>query len=93
MDRLQPAYAITDTNWHHLAVTKSGTNVVFYVDGVAYPAPAYSTTYTFDTSLAIGARGDNYANSFLGSIDEVDLFNRRALSAVEEFKPFMMPPP
>ena len=30
---------ITDTNWHHVALTKAGTNVVFYVDGVSYPAP------------------------------------------------------
>ena len=39
--------SITDTNWHHVAVTKIGGTVVFYVDGVAYPAPTYNATFTF----------------------------------------------
>src|SRR5207249_698069 len=26
--------AIRDTNWHHLAVTKSSGSVIFYIDGV-----------------------------------------------------------
>jgi hypothetical protein len=29
--------AITDTNFHHVAVTINGGTVVFYLDGVAYP--------------------------------------------------------
>ena len=31
---------ITDTNFHHVAVTKSGSSVVFYVDGVGLIAAA-----------------------------------------------------
>jgi hypothetical protein len=74
---------ITDTNWHHVAVTKSGTSVVFYVDGLAYPAPSpYTSVFNFDTDIAIGARGDTLANSFLGSIDELSVYNR-ALSQSE----------
>ena len=49
---------IVDTSFHHLAVTKSGTSVVFYVDGVAYPAPSYSSIFTFSTGVGLGARGD-----------------------------------
>jgi hypothetical protein len=30
---------ITDTNWHHVAATKLGTNVVMYIDGVGYAVP------------------------------------------------------
>ncbi len=71
----QPAVAITNTSWHHLAVTKSGSTVVFYIDGVAYPAPAYNPTFTFTTSAAIGGRADNLDNSFLGAIDEVSVYN------------------
>ena len=26
---------LTGTNWHHVAVTKKGSTVVFYMDGVA----------------------------------------------------------
>jgi len=79
IDNVKPAYQITDTNFHHLAVTKSGTSVVFYVDGVAYPAPFYSTSYSFNTSPAIGARGDdpggNGTSDFFGEIDEVSVYN------------------
>ncbi len=70
------SFQITDTNWHHLAVTKSGTNVVFYLEGVAYPAAPYVVTFTFTTPAAVGARGDNLANSFLGVVDEVSVYNR-----------------
>jgi len=64
IDNVAPNVAITDTAQHHFAVTKTGTTVVFYVDGVAYSVPAYSTTYTFGSSGGIGARGDNLGNSF-----------------------------
>ncbi len=81
-DNVKASCQVADTNWHHVAVTKADTNVVFYLDGAAYQAPAYSTFYSFDTGVAIGARGDDFESSFLGSVDEVDLFNR-ALSASE----------
>ena len=74
---------LTDTHWHHLAATKNGGTVVIYVDGTAYPAPtSYQPAFTFNSNMAIGARGDNLANGFLGSIDEIGVFNR-ALSAAE----------
>src|SRR5262249_25241110 len=67
---------ILDTNWHHLAVTKVGPTVVFYIDGVAYSAPNYDPGFIFTTEAAIGCRVDNMDNSFLGTIDEVAVFNR-----------------
>ena len=76
IDNVMPNTAITDTNLHHVAVTKLGANVVFYVDGVAYLGPPYNTSYTFATPAAIGARGDTLGNSFLGTIDEVSVYNR-----------------
>src|SRR5206468_7829643 len=77
------ANAITDTNFfHHLAVTKSGSSVVFYVDGSASPAVSYNPGFSFDSGFAIGARGDNYGNAFQGVVDEVAVCNR-ALSAAE----------
>jgi len=78
----QPAAAITDTNFHHVAVTKAGSAVNFYIDGIAYSAPAYNPIFTFSTVAAIGGRGDNFDNSFLGVIDEVSVYNR-ALSSNE----------
>jgi hypothetical protein len=68
--------AVTDTNWHHVAVTKLGTNVIFYVDGIAYPTLPYDPGFTFTTPIAIGAQGDTLASSFLGSIDEISVYNR-----------------
>jgi hypothetical protein len=74
---------LTDTNdWHHVAVTKNGSNVVFYVDGVAYPAPAYDPIFTFNYSFALGGRADILGNSFYGAIDEMSVYNR-ALSPTE----------
>jgi hypothetical protein len=72
---------ITDTNMHHLAVTKLGTSVVLYVDGVAYPAPPYGTAFTFGTPAAIGARGDNQVNGFWGMVDELAFYNRPLAAA------------
>jgi hypothetical protein len=76
--------AIKDTNWHHLAVTKSGTTVVFYVDGVAFPATnaKYDAEFAFSTDAAIGASGANSILNFWGLIDEVGIYNR-ALSGSE----------
>jgi hypothetical protein len=74
---------VTDTNWHHVAVTKTGSTIVFYVDGVAYPvATPYDPGFTFTTSAAIGTRGDGLGNTFFGIIDEPAIFNR-ALTADE----------
>ena len=73
---------ITDTNIHHLAVTKSGSTVFFYIDGVPYSTTGLNTTFEFTTPPAIGARGDTLGSSFLGSIDELAVFNR-VLTAAE----------
>ncbi len=72
--------SITDTNLHHLAVTKSNSVVIFYIDGVAYPASAYNPGFTFTTPAYIGGLLTNY--TFWGTIDEVSVYNR-ALSASE----------
>jgi hypothetical protein len=82
VDNTMPDTTITDTSFHHLAVTKSGNTVVFYVDGTAYPVPSYTTTFTFTSPVGIGYRPDNQENSFLGTLDEIGFFNR-ALSAPE----------
>lgn len=75
--------SVTDTNWHHVAVTKSGNQLVFYVDGAADTPIAYNTTFGFSSNAAIGARGDSNAlNAFFGAIDELAIYNR-ALSATE----------
>ena len=77
---------IKDTKWHHLAVTKSGTNVVFYIDGHAYTAPSFDQKFEFTgtNGPSIGGKDGipNYGKCFLGSLDEVAVYNR-PLSAEE----------
>ena len=75
------AAGLTDTLWHHVAVTRSNSVVVFYVDGTAYPAAAYNPTFTFTSTIGIGV-ANNLAYNFYGSMDEVAVYNR-ALTATE----------
>jgi hypothetical protein len=82
IDNVTLTPGIADTGWHHVAVTKSNNVVLFYIDGVAHSVPAYNSTFTFGTSAAIGARGDNSGNGFYGSIDELAIYNR-ALTGTE----------
>jgi len=82
VNNVTSSQSISDTSFHHLAVTKSGSTVVFYIDGTAYPAAPYNPGFQFSTMAAIGARGDNLDDGFFGTIDEVQVFNR-ALSLTE----------
>lgn len=62
---------VTDTNWHHIAVTKSGSTLTFYLDGVS-DTVTYNETFVFTTPAAIGKRGDNVGtNEFFGEVDEL----------------------
>lgn len=80
---LTPNFTITDTNWHHVAVTVSGppftggTQTIFYIDGVADTPTTYSPQYSFSTNAAIGSRGDGQTdNVFFGLIDELSIYDR-----------------
>lgn len=86
---LTPNFTITDTNWHHVAVTRSGpaftggTQTIFYLDGVADTPTSYAPSFTFTTNAAIGSRGDAQTdNVFFGAIDELAIYDR-ALSAAQ----------
>ena len=82
IDAISSSITVTDLTNHHVAVTKTGNSVTFYIDGLPEVAPAYNSTFTFTTPAAIGGRGDNFGNSFYGTIDELAVYNR-ALSAAE----------
>jgi hypothetical protein len=73
---LESPYLIHDESFHHVAVSKQGSRVVFYLDGVAAPESDFESTFDFETDVAVGARPDDMANSFIGVIDEVSVFNR-----------------
>src|SRR5439155_24504209 len=66
--------SVTGTNWHHVAVTKASSSVVFYIDGVGQTGPAYEPGFTFQQNVIIGGSNDELIASFLGSIDEVSVY-------------------
>jgi concanavalin A-like lectin/glucanase superfamily protein len=77
-----------DGAWHHVAVTKAGTDVTFYIDGVG-SSNSFGDTFTFAGDLAIGtnpafaSQGNPPSTyAFPGFIDELEIFNR-ALTAIE----------
>jgi Concanavalin A-like lectin/glucanases superfamily/Immunoglobulin I-set domain/Immunoglobulin domain/Cohesin domain len=83
VDQVAVSAGLTDTNsWHHVAVTKSGSNVVFYLDGVGLPPVTYTEVFSFETSVSIGALGSTQICPFYGAIDELAVYSR-ALSASE----------
>jgi len=73
---------ITDTNFHHVAVTKSNTVVTFYIDGAVDTSISFGETFTFTKPVVIGAQFDDLGNdSFFGRIDELSVYNRPLTTA------------
>jgi hypothetical protein len=78
---------ISDTNWHHIAVTRSGSagdwTITLYVDNVAYTQQTATNPQTdLDENTTIGKTPDVNSGYFNGRIDDVRVFNR-ALTADE----------
>lgn len=75
---------INTNNWRHVAVTRSGTNVRLYVDGILEnSASNFVNVSTYSVNrLTIGALQTNFNESYNGHMDELRIWNR-ALSANE----------
>jgi len=81
---LRSTVSITDTNWHHCAVTarNGDADPVFYVDGVLQPVilrqgSATINLYPSTAPLLIGAQMAAIASYFSDAlIDELSLYNR-----------------
>jgi len=82
IDNVTCEAAIFDMGEHHVAVTKSGAEVVFYLDGQAHPAPAYPAEFTFESEVTIGSLSDSLTQCFIGMIDELAVYGK-ALAATE----------
>ena len=78
LDGVEATNRITDTEWHHLAVTRSRDTVIFYVDGLpaSEPISIRNWVFKFDTSVSVGSRGDGRGNSLYGMIDDLTIFDR-----------------
>lgn len=61
---------LNDGNWHHIAVTRSGTTVRIYIDGVHKGNFTSSTTYGDSLGVAVGAHPVNVsATDYAGRMD------------------------
>ncbi|HUV45440.1 MAG TPA: DUF2341 domain-containing protein [Dehalococcoidales bacterium] len=69
---LESTGSITDTSWHHVAATRSGTAVTFYIDGAASGGGTMTGAFGNGAqSLIIGDDEDN--NPYNGYLDEIRL--------------------
>jgi hypothetical protein len=69
-----PTSGISNSNWHYVAATQTGTNVVLYVDGVQKNTGSSTTPINNGTDIiSIGRHSSGYY--FNGTIDEVRLSN------------------
>lgn len=73
-DAISAAWSPSTNTWYHIAVVRSGTSLVMYVDGTSIGSATNSTNLTTANQLAIG----NYASSigaegFNGHLGEVRL--------------------
>jgi len=68
---------ITDTNWHHIAVTYEAPYIKYYIDGVLDSTDTQSSPgFTFGTSASLGIRADNNTDPLNGYLDEARIYNR-----------------
>ena len=77
---------LTDGGWHHVAAVSDGgtSEIRLYVDGNLENSHSvsYSTGFDFSALLNIGWLNSGSGYHFLGSLDEIALYNR-ALSDIE----------
>lgn len=62
--------------WYHVAVTRSGSEITLYINGVVNATGTDGTAYTIGSPLGIGADNSSTASKFFtGPIDEVRIYN------------------
>lgn len=88
-DMVAAPFAVDDTDWHHVAVTKNGGTVIFYLDGVpgaaqrgGLPIASYNPGFVFNTNFTLGSLDNPDTQTLPGLLDEVEVFDR-ALAAEE----------
>ena len=65
IDNVVLGTGITDTGFHHVAVTKSGNAVFFYIDGAAYSVPPIIRAIIFLRGLRLGCGAIPRRTAFL----------------------------
>jgi len=75
-DVMLGATSVTKSEWHHVAVTRSGTNSYGYLDGVLDDTTANTKNLTNAEAGHIGFRSNAYNGYFPGNIDDIRVWNR-----------------
>lgn len=76
------AAKITDTDWHHVAVTKNGADARMYIDGVESSGTLVNQTMqNNDHVIRIGEEVNGSSDPFMGEIDDVRIYNRALTGA------------
>ncbi|HAB17350.1 MAG TPA: Calx-beta domain-containing protein [Verrucomicrobiota bacterium] len=73
---------ITDLAWHHVAMTRSATEVRYYKDGQLAATLPYQESFVLNQSYGLGGIFPSGRNAFLGDLDEIAFYDR-ILSAEE----------
>ena len=66
--------AVNDNKWHFATLSRSGTNIYLYLDGIQKDTTTLSGSTTNSGALILGNWGQ-YGSYFNGSIDQVQIFN------------------
>jgi len=80
--------AITNTNWHHIVVSRTGTALNVFIDGTQQTLTAHSVDgnplgpIITGNTTKIGANGGEPNTGFSGLLDDVRIYNR-ALTVTE----------
>ena len=79
--------SLSNSSWQHAAFTYNGSNVIFYLNGLADGNPACSQIIT-NTASTTDIGDQNGSGFFKGNIDDVAIFNR-VLTATEIFQLYL----
>lgn len=78
LNQLNGGITVTDGNWHHIVLTKSGTTINSYVDGVldiTNQTLTGNNTMTDSIIVRIGGDAQDATQYYNGVLDEVGLWN------------------
>ena len=71
------ATPVNDNQWHHIAVTKRGTGIAFYVDGTLKTATTtLNANYSTSIPLRLGRSENTGFANYQGAADELRIYKR-----------------
>jgi hypothetical protein len=78
---------INDSDWHHIAAIKVGTDYGCYVDGIQVAYDSSASTDTFSGEFVLGGHGDVGGDWFDGQMNEIRIYDGNPFSAAPNATP------